>query len=156
MMKSHEQWLEEAIRIADKNAKDGGGPFAAIIVRDHEIVSQGVNEDHIHMDPTAHAELSAIRKACIALQSTDLSDCIMYASGEPCPMCMGAIYWARLKAIYYACSKEEAAEAVHFPNPLHNFFEEMNQMPEDRTIPVYKLDVPDRLDPFHSWKNQTK
>jgi guanine deaminase len=157
-MKTHEQWLEEVVRIAVENVERGGGPFAALVVRGGEVVGQGVNEVQVHSDPTAHAELLAIREACTKLNSTDLSDSILYASGEPCPMCMGAIYWAKPKAVYFACSKKEAGQAAGFPDPLGMFYEEMysrSRTPEERSVPVYKLAPANHLAPFHRWKSQS-
>jgi guanine deaminase len=155
-MKTHEQWMNEAIRLAVHNVERGGGPFAALVVREDVIVGQGVNAVHLQSDPTAHAELLAIRQACTSLGTTDLSDCIVYASGEPCPMCMGAIYWAKPKAVWYACSKKEAAAAVHFPDPLENYWEEMKQPAEHRSIPLKKLSADNGLAPFQRWSEQSK
>lgn len=102
----------EAIRLATENAASGrGGPFAAIVVRDGEIVSRGVNSVTATNDPTAHAEVVAIRRACQALRNFDLRGCELYATCEPCPMCMGAIYWARLSQVYFGNTREDAARA---------------------------------------------
>jgi guanine deaminase len=154
-MKTHEQWMNETIQMAVHNVDRGGGPFAALVVRGDVIVGQGVNTVHLQSDPTAHAELLAIRQACTALGTTDLSDCIVYASGEPCPMCMGAIYWAKPKAVYYACSKKEAAVAVQFPDPLKNFWEEMKRPAEQRSIPLEKLSPASSLAPFQRWSERS-
>jgi guanine deaminase len=145
---NHQKWLEKAIQLAAANAAKGEGPFAAIVVKDGVEVASGVNQVSASHDPTAHAELSAIREACVRLGRSDLSDCVLYASGEPCPMCMGAIYWARPSAVYYACGKVEAAEATGFGDPLSAFYAEMASPPEKRSIPLQKLDVPSRLEPF--------
>jgi guanine deaminase len=105
------QFIEEAVRLALENVeKYGGEPFGAVIVKNGEIISSGVNEVERDHDPTAHAELLVIRDACQKLNTTDLSDCVLYASGEPCPMCLGAIYWANLKRVYYAYSLHDAEE----------------------------------------------
>lgn len=151
-MDQHQQWLEQAIRLAELNVNSGGGPFAALVVKDGRIVGRGVNSDHLDHDPTAHAELLAIREACIHLETTDLSDCTLYASGEPCPMCMGAIYWARPGSVYYACSKQEAADATAFGDPLNGFYQEMGQPPQDRSVPVLKLEISSKLAPFYAWR----
>lgn len=145
----HGYWLEQAIRLAKENASKGEGPFAALVVKDGRLVSTGVNRVQSEQDPTAHAELSAIREACRQLHTADLSDCILYASGEPCPMCTGAIYWARLRAVYYACSKAEAREAAGFEDPLGSFYAEMARAPHERAIPIHHLDVPGKLEPFY-------
>ena len=104
----HEDWLAKTIEMAIDNVNRDGGPFAAIIVKNGEVIGSGTNRVHIDHDPSAHAEMIAIREACAKLQTTDLSDCILYASGEPCPMCLGAAYWSTVGHIYYACSKTDA------------------------------------------------
>lgn len=152
---NHQKWLDEAIQMAVNNVKSGGGPFAAIVVQQDRVVGTGVNSIHLNSDPTAHAELLAIQEACIKLGTTDLSDCVLYASGEPCPMCMGAIYWAKPKAVYYACSKQEAAEAVAFPDPLAHYYSELQQQPEKRSIPLHKVDSEQSLEPFKTWRQLT-
>ncbi|WP_370645572.1 MULTISPECIES: nucleoside deaminase [Butyricimonas] len=103
--------MKEAIRIAVENVKNGtGGPFGAVVVKGGEIIASSGNTVVPDNDPTAHAEVNAIRKACRNLDSFQLEGCEIYSSCEPCPMCLGAIYWARPKAVYYACTKEDAAE----------------------------------------------
>ena len=94
---THEKWLHQTINMAVENVKQGGGPFAAVVVKDGRIIGKGTNLVHLQNDPSAHAELLAIREACKTLSSMDLSDCILYASGEPCPMCLGAAYGQRLE-----------------------------------------------------------
>lgn len=148
---SHQHWLEEAIRMANENAANGGAPFAALVVRENRIIGKGVNSDHLSYDPTAHAELLAIRDACQNIRSMDLSDSIVYASGEPCPMCTGAIYWSKPRAVYFACSKSEATDSVNFTDPLQDFFTEMLLQPLERRIPLVKLDIEQRLTPFQTW-----
>lgn len=151
-MNQHQQWLEQAIRMAELNVGNGGGPFAALVVKEGRIVGSGVNGVHLDHDPTAHAELLAIREACITLVTTDLSDCTLYASGEPCPMCMGAIYWAKPGTVYFACSKQEAADATAFGDPLNGFYKEMVQSPETRSVLVHKLESNNKLAPFYAWR----
>jgi guanine deaminase len=152
----HTYWLEKAIRMAVENVERGEGPFAAIVVRGREIVGTGVNRVSADSDPTSHAELRAISEACRRLQRTDLSDCILYASGEPCPMCMGAIYWAKPQAVYFACSKAEASQAVGFGDPLQGFYAEMTRSAESRTIPVRHLDAPGKLEPFQRFAERAE
>ena len=147
----HTRWLEQTIQMAINNVSAGGGPFAAIIVKDGKIIGKGTNLVHVRHDPSAHAELLAIREACHVLSSTDLSDCILYASGEPCPMCLGASYWANVGKIYYACSKTEALNGASFGNPLAGFFADQNEMPENRAIPFIQLNTPNSLAPFIQW-----
>ena len=104
------EFMKEAIRIAVKNVENGtGGPFGAVVVRDGKIIATSGNTVVPDNDPTAHAEVNAIRKACKQLDSFQLKGCEIYSSCEPCPMCLGAIYWARPERVYYACTKEDAA-----------------------------------------------
>src|SRR5690606_27988141 len=105
------QFIKHAIELSEKGMDlHAGGPFGAAIVKNGEIIAEGYNQVTSSNDPTAHAEIVAIRKACEKLDSFQLDDCITYTSCEPCPMCVGAIYWARPKAVYYASTKEDAAE----------------------------------------------
>ena len=97
----HNDFMRKAIALAVENVKNGGGPFGAVIVKDGEIVATGVNRVTVNNDPTAHAEVSAIREACLKLGTFDLSGCVLYTSCEPCPMCLGAIYWAHIDKIFY-------------------------------------------------------
>lgn len=107
----HNEFMKKAIELAYENTKNKKGkPFGAIIVKNGEIIAKGVNEVLETHNPTAHAELEAIREACRTLGTSDLSDCELYASGEPCPMCLGAIYWANFKQVYYAYTGEDAEE----------------------------------------------
>lgn len=145
---THEQWLQKTIEMAIENVEQGGGPFAALLVKNGNVLGQGTNRVHIAQDPSAHAELLAIREACTTLQTTDLSDCILYASGEPCPMCLGAAYWAKVGKIYYACNKVEAAKETGFANPLKNFFPDQSEDPEKRSVPFIQLKTDNALDPF--------
>lgn len=155
-MKTHSYYLDIVTQMAKENVESGrGGPFAAIVVRKGEIISRGYNRVEIKHDPTAHAELDAIRKACRVLGTTQLTDCILYASGEPCPMCTGAIYWTRLGAVFFACSKKEAAEAG-FPDPLGSFYQEMKEPPEKRTVLIKQMATETRLSPFIAWLNHNK
>lgn len=148
---SHHKWLEQTIHMAIENVKEGGGPFAAIVVQDGKVIGSGTNLVHLRHDPSAHAELLAIREACETLSSTNLSDCILYASGEPCPMCLGAAYWANVRKIYYACDKTEALNETGFENPLSTFFSDQNEQPENRTVPFIQLKTSQSLKPFHEW-----
>lgn len=149
---NHAKWLAKTVEMAVENVKNGGGPFAAIIVSDGEIIGSGTNLVHVHHDPSAHAELLAIREACAHLQSVDLSSCVLYASGEPCPMCLGAAYWSNVGNIYYACSKDAAFQEVGFPNLLENYFLDQSKEPAQRQIPFIHLDTEQALAPFIEWK----
>ena len=103
--------MRQAIQLAMDNIKNGGGPFGAVIVKDGEVIATGVNRVTKNNDPTAHAEVTAIRQACEKLGTFSLEGCDIYASCEPCPMCLGAIYWARLDHLYYGANKHDAAAA---------------------------------------------
>lgn len=104
--------MHAAIQLAEKGMKmNAGGPFGAVVVKNGEIIAEGFNRVTSDNDPTAHAEIIAIREACRKLGTFQLDDCEIYTSCEPCPMCLGAIYWARPKKIYYACTREDAASA---------------------------------------------
>ncbi|MFS0577405.1 nucleoside deaminase [Sporosarcina sp. 179-K 3D1 HS] len=148
---NHENFLNETIEMALDNVQKGGGPFAAIVVKKGQIIGRGTNRVHIDNDPSAHAELLAIREACSFLGTIDLSDCVLYASGEPCPMCLGAAYWSTVGTIYYACSKAEALEEAQFTNPLAAYFPDQSKAPEDRQVPFIQIKTSDALSPFHEW-----
>ena len=105
-----EDWMREAIRLSIENVKQGGGPFGAVIVKDNQLVATGANWVVPHNDPTAHAEICAIRNACEKLGTFDLSGCEIYSSCEPCPMCLSAIYWAHLDKLYFANTKDDAKD----------------------------------------------
>lgn len=119
-------------------------------MKDGVIIGKGTNRVHINNDPSAHAELLAIREACTKLQTTDLSDCILYASGEPCPMCLGAAYWSTVGHIYYACSKTDAANETGFSNPLKDYFTDQQKAPADRLVPFIHLKTENALAPFQA------
>ncbi|MDS9472108.1 nucleoside deaminase [Sporosarcina pasteurii] len=151
---NHKKWLDKTVQMAVDNVKNGGGPFAAIVVKDGKIIGSGTNLVHQHNDPSAHAELLAIREACAELGSTNLSSAILYASGEPCPMCLGAAYWASVGNIYYACSKNEALQHANFSNPLAAYFPDQEKAPEDRQIPFIQISTNGALTPFHEWNKR--
>ncbi len=103
-------FMQKAIELSIKNINNNGGPFGCVIVKNNKIISQGVNSVTQNNDPTAHAEIVAIRNACTELNTFDLSGCEMYTSCEPCPMCLSAIYWSHIDIVYYGNSRENAAE----------------------------------------------
>ncbi|MCI3926858.1 nucleoside deaminase [Paenibacillus sp. TRM 82003] len=143
--------MKEAVELAVRNVlRRGGGPFGAVIVKDGRIVATGVNEVTTSNDPTAHAEVQAIREACRKLGTFQLTDCEIYTSCEPCPMCIGAIYWARPKAVYYASTKEEAA-AIRFDDQF--IYEELAQPIEGRQLPMTRLTPEGYHAPFDAWKS---
>ena len=133
-MKSDEtdrKFLIRAIEVAEEGISNGGGPFGAVIVKDGKIISESYNEVVNSTDPTAHAEILAIRNACRILESHDLTECTLYASCEPCPMCLGAIYWARINSVFYASDRKDAARAGFSDNFI---YEELLAEPGIRKI----------------------
>ena len=151
MMENHEKWLNIAIEMAIESVRQGGGPYASIVVKDGTVIGTGTNRVHLDKDPSAHAELLAIREACSKLGTVDLSDCILYASGEPCPMCLGAAYWSTIGHIYYACGKSEAKEIVGSVSPVESFFTDQEKAPEDRLIPFTHLKTGKEQEPFKAF-----
>ncbi|WP_432361848.1 nucleoside deaminase [Sporosarcina sp. UB5] len=147
----HKDWLNKTIDMAIENVQQGGGPFAAIIVKDGEVIGTGTNRVHVNYDPSAHAEMIAIREACAKLKTIDLSDCVLYASGEPCPMCLGAAYWSTIGQIYYACSKTDAKNGAGLENPLESYFSDQHKEPSTRLVPFVHLKTDNALEPFLEW-----
>ncbi|MDF2717925.1 MAG: nucleoside deaminase [Paenibacillus sp.] len=146
-----ESFMQEAVAMACENVKGTrGGPFGAIIVKDGRIVGRGVNEVTSGKDPTAHAEVQAIRDACRNLDDFQLKDCDVYTSCEPCPMCLGALYWARVRAVYYGFDRNDAA-AAGFDDSL--IYEEIPKPAAERLLPMIRLE-PDAsaASPFELWK----
>ena len=143
-------FMEKAIEVALENViSNQGGPFGAIVVKDGKIIGTGRNEVTASNDPTAHAEVQAIRAACQYLNDFQLIDCEIYTSCEPCPMCIGAIYWARPKAVYYACTKEDAAK-IGFDD---QFIYEQLSLPMDQRIITMKQISPNQYKlPFQTWE----
>jgi tRNA(Arg) A34 adenosine deaminase TadA len=145
-------FMREAIRLSIENVKNGGGPFGAVIVKDDEIIATGVNRVTSQHDPTAHAEVSAIRAACSKLNIFDLSGCEIYTSCEPCPMCLGAIYWAHLDKLYYANTKDDAKD-IGFDDAF--IYEEMDLPIEKRKLPYRALLRNEAIEAFNMWKNKS-
>ena len=141
--------MREAIALAVKNVADGGGPFGAIIVKDGKVIAEGWNRVTSTNDPTAHAEVTAIRSACAALGTFSLRGCDIYTSCEPCPMCLAAIYWARLDRVFFANSREDAA-AIGFDDAL--IYGEVSKPIGDRIIPTTKLALPEAEAVFAEWQ----
>jgi guanine deaminase len=142
------------LRLAVEQALQGaataqGGPFGAVVVRDGQVVAAGCNQVTSLNDPTAHAEVQAIRAACRALGSFRLDGCDVYASCEPCPMCLGALYWARPRAVYYTATREDAA-AAGFDDAL--IYEDLPRPPADRRLPVRRLALAEATHPFDAWR----
>jgi len=144
--------MREAIQLSISNIQTcNGGPFGAVIVKDGRIIAKGANNVTASNDPTAHAEVVAIRQACEKLQTFQLTGCEIYASCEPCPMCLGAIYWARLDKLYYANTKNDAA-AINFDDKF--IYEELEKPLEHRTLFTQQLLREEALEAFKSWSQQ--
>jgi guanine deaminase len=152
-MKKHEgtpAFMHEAIRLALEGVSSGrGGPFGAVVVKDGQIVGRGCNEVTATNDPTAHAEVVAIRQACQALGVFHLTDCELYATCEPCPMCLSAIYWARIERYYFGCTAHDAA-AIEFADDVIRH--ELSVPPSERAIPAVPLMRAEALAVFAAWK----
>jgi guanine deaminase len=147
----HEAYMRRAIALSRQQALAGeGGPFGAVIVRAGQVIAEGANCVTTSNDPTAHAEVVAIRRACAALGGFALTDCVIYSSCEPCPMCLSAIYWARLSRLYYANSRLEAA-AIGFDDDL--LYREMPLPPELRRLPTVRLLPTEALEAFEIWRS---
>ena len=144
--------MREAIRLSEDNVRNGGGPFGAIIARDGEIVGTGTNRVTPDCDPTAHAEVNAIRAAASRLGTFDLSGCEIYSSCEPCPMCLGAIYWAHLDRMYYGNNKHDAA-AIGFDDSF--IYEEIALTPDKRRLVSQELLRDEALQAFRDWMDKT-
>ncbi len=143
-----ESFMQEAIDLAVESVQSGGGPFGAVIIRGGEVLARGMNRVTCANDPTAHAEVVAIRRACEALGAFDLKECTLYASCEPCPMCLGAIYWAHLDRIFYAGTKADAA-AAGFDDA--HIYAEIARPPARRRIPMQAVLRSQAQRPFEVW-----
>ena len=145
----NDYFMRKAIALAVENVKNGGGPFGAVIVRDDEIVATGVNRVTANNDPTAHAEVSAIRAACSKLGTFNLSGCVIYTSCEPCPMCLGAIYWAHIDKIYYGANKDDAA-AANFDDSF--IYKELAVPKSKRSVAIEELLPEEAQAAFDAWR----
>jgi len=154
METEEERWMRRAIDLAVNNVRSGyGGPFGALVVRENQLIASGVNSVAATNDPTAHAEVVAIRAACRELGTFQLRGCELYASCEPCPMCLGAVYWARPKVFYFSRSRRAAA-AAGFDDA--HIYDELILQPEARSIPGYCV-LPDcGGEPFEEWARAIK
>lgn len=145
--------MERAIALALESVRSGrGGPFGAVIVKGSEIIAEGTNRVTSTNDPTAHAEIVAIREACLKLKDFQLTGCEIYASSEPCPMCLGAIYWARASRVFYGSSAADAA-AAGFDDAV--IFREFAKPPRARRIPMEQLMRDEALAAFREWREKT-
>lgn len=144
--------MREAIRLASANIENGGGPFGAVIARGGEIIATGVNRVTANCDPTAHAEVSAIRAAAQKLGTFNLSGCQIYSSCEPCPMCLGAIYWARLDRLFYGNTKADAAR-IGFDDAF--IYKELALPLSERTLRAEQLLGKEAIATFEAWEQKT-
>lgn len=140
--------IAESKRGMDNNE---GGPFGAVIVKDGKIIGKGNNKVTSANDPTAHAEITAIRDACAAISNFDLAGCEIYTSCEPCPMCLAAIFWARIDCIYFANTKKDAAD-INFDDDF--FYQEIDKPLSERSIPMKQIMREEALQVFHAWTNK--
>jgi len=153
MTDQDKKFMRRAINLAQQGIDAGaGGPFGAVVVKDGEVVGEGCNQVTSTNDPTAHAEVVAIRRACEKLDSFQLDDCILYTSCEPCPMCIGAIYWARPAQVFYAATREDAAQ-VGFDDEF--IYKEIEKNFEHRQMKFINLLRDEGLTVFEHWTNKT-
>ena len=142
------KFMIRAIELSIKSVDSGTGPFGAVIVKDNKIISEGFNIVTLSNDPTSHAEIVAIRKACKDLNNFSLEDCDLYTTCEPCPMCLSAIYWAKIEKIYYANTRNDAKK-IDFSDAM--IYEELNKTIKDRTIPMQQIMRDEALKAFDLW-----
>lgn len=153
MTEKDKSFMRAAIKLAEKGVdSNSGGPFGAVVVKDDKIIGEGFNSVTSMNDPTAHAEIIAIREACKKLKSFQLDDCVIYTSCEPCPMCLGAIYWARPKKVFFAGNREDAAE-FNFDDQF--IYDEIGKNMDDRNIKFENLIRDEALAVFEKWKKKT-
>ena len=153
-MEEQKKFMREAIRLSVENVESGrGGPFGAVVVKHGEIIASGANEVTSSNDPTAHAEVVAIRKACEKLGTFQLDDCEIYCSCEPCPMCLGAIYWARPSRIYYANTKADAAN-INFDDDF--IYQEIDLPIDGRKLPTQQILRDEAIKAFELWQGSTE
>lgn len=146
-------FMEEAIALSFEAMRTNkGGPYGAVVVKDGQIIGRGMNEVTSINDPTAHAELTAIREACKVVGSWQLVGCDLYTSCEPCPMCMAAVYWSRLDRVFYGNTKEDAA---HYGFNSQTIYDELALPREQRALPMEPLMQPEALAAFEEWADKT-
>lgn len=153
MQDQDKHWMREAIRLSFEGMKQGhGGPFGAIVVKDNRLIGKGYNRVLSSHDPTAHAEVEAIREACRTLGDFQLSGCTIYTSCEPCPMCMGAIYWARPERVFYANTRADAA-AIGFDDDF--IYRELKLDMQNRSLPIRELLREEAQEAFRFWEEKS-
>ena len=146
------EFMKKAIDLSIESVNNGGGPFGCVIVKDNKIISEGSNKVTSNNDPTAHGEIVAIRAACEKLNNFSLNGCELYSNCEPCPMCLSAIYWARLDKIYYANTRSDA-QKIDFDDSL--IYEELAKSIKDRKISMIQIDREKALKAFELWEKKT-
>ena len=150
-MSEKNPFMMRAIELSIESAKSKGGPFGCVIVKNNKIIAEGSNKVTTNNDPTAHGEIVAIRDACKKLRAFNLSGCDLYSSCEPCPMCLSAIYWSRIKNIYYANTRIDAKN-IDFDDSF--IYSEINKNLENRKIKMYQMHRDEALEAFKIWKNK--
>jgi guanine deaminase len=148
-MNQHHQFMQLAIDLANENIENGGGPFGAVVVCNGQLVGSGVNQVTNHNDPTAHAEVLAIRSASGYLKRFDLSDCVLYTTCEPCPMCLGAVYWARIPLVYFGNTRKDAA-TIGFDDDF--IYRELSLPLEQRSVRMLPFLGEEAFKTFQAWQ----
>ncbi len=146
------KFMTRAIELSIKSVNRGTGPFGAVIVKDNKVISEGFNIVTSSNDPTSHAEIVAIRNACKSLNNFALNDCDLYTTCEPCPMCLSAIYWARIDKVYYANTRKDA-QKIDFSDSM--IYEELNKTIKDRKIPMHQMMREEAIKAFELWDKKT-
>ena len=146
------KFMQRAIELSLESINSGGGPFGSVIVKDDKIISEGMNRVTVNNDPTAHGEIVSIRNACKELNTFNLSDCFLYSSCEPCPMCMSAIYWSRIAKVYYGNTRDDAKK-IEFDDSF--IYSEISKQNKDRSILMEQILRDEALEAFEIWKNKT-
>lgn len=149
-----DQFMQRAVELAIENVREGGEPFGAVLVKDGKIVSEGVNELHKKFDVSGHAELVAIRKAQLELKTHDLSGYTMYASGEPCPMCLTSMYFSGIKDVYFSASVEDAVAAGLGKSKL--IYDDLKKPNEERSLIMKQMPLDNYKNPMKMWKERHK
>jgi tRNA(Arg) A34 adenosine deaminase TadA len=143
--------MARAIQLSEENIKKGGGPFGAVVVKDNKIIAEGHNQVTTSIDPTAHAEITAIRNAAKVLNNFNLSGCTIYSSCEPCPMCLAAIYWAKIDKIYFGNTKKDAGQ-IGFSDDF--IYKEIDKPLNKRSVPAYQLMNKEAKIAFKLWSEK--
>ena len=150
-MSNNSQFMLKAIELSITSAKAKGGPFGCVIVKDNQIIAEGHNQVTSNNDPTAHAEIVAIRNACNKLNTFNLEGCELYSSCEPCPMCLSAIYWSHIDKVYYGNSREDAAK-IQFDDKF--IYDELSLKMTERKIPISQISRDEAIKAFNLWENE--